>query len=559
MINTSTVYTGKLNKLNIDKHNKDLVFIDDLKSIFFNGNFYGYERIDKYNLSSYITNGTYYKICHLNNTEISDLPTELNITDKLSVIVLNVFINDSYIYQLLTIYNNDGSNSYLRNSLIGGSFSNWVVQNNSNNNNNETEIIWNNNSNMNNYITQGVYNIYGERTNQLDNLPFNQAFNGASFSAKLTVIASTLRPNNNEICVTQFLELSNRMAGEGNIYIRTYNQNNNGLNGWSDWKKIQGLVESYINTDSVGITATGNYTTGINAMIDNGMYSGIYTDDLTLQAPTFVETFIIVTINDYAISAAINTPRRVSQLKYAINTITGDVSVKKRIGTENNGLQWSNWEELGGGSNNIVDITTQLLQTKNLFSLINNVIVEGKTYVARIPNVEFSTDSIWIDTNQQINKDVDINANSLDGNAELSIKLHKLSSDDYFTLFVDIVLDSGICLNYMFQGYDLDSPVRISNTSPVISEETVTTKLLYPNIFYKWGVIDYLKITLHNGDGDKTILEEFMFQFSSGESATTLELSSGIKWLSTPNIQPNKTYQVSIVNNLGVIGEFGNE
>ena len=26
-----------------------------------------------------------------------------------------------------------------------------------------------------------------------------------------------------------------------------------------------------------------------------------------------------------------------------------------------------------------------------------------------------------------------------------------------------------------------------------------------------------------------------------------------------PNIQANKTYQVSIINNLGVIGEFGNE
>ncbi len=253
-----------------------------------------------------------------------------------------------------------------------------------------TKITWSDSSNMNDYTSAGVYDIYGERTNANDNLPITQAYSGASIAARLIVVASTLQPSNTEKCITQFLYLSNRMGGEGNTYVRTYNENNNGLNGWSEWKKQQGMVESYINTDSVGITITGTTTTGLNGMTENGMYSGIYTDDYTLASPTFVETFVLVVINDYTVSSQAGTPRRISQLKYATDTITGQCTIKKRVGTGDDSISWSDWEDIGGGSSEI-DVT-DALRTYGLPTLASQgLIKEGVTYVSKFTHDCFPT------------------------------------------------------------------------------------------------------------------------------------------------------------------------
>lgn len=247
-----------------------------------------------------------------------------------------------------------------------------------------TKVIWDGNSNMNNYTTAGIYDIYGERTDSNDNLPITQAHNGASIAARLTVVASTLQPENTEKCVTQFLQLSNRMGGDGNTYIRTYNENNNGLNGWSEWKKQQGMVESYLNTDNTSITSSGvtlgtDVVRGLNGMTENGIYSGIYTDDHTLQAPTFVETFVLIVINDYAVSGQAGTPRRISQLKYATDTLTGQCTVKKRVGTGSDSISWGDWEEIGGGSSE-VDITDAVNQY-GLYTLYSqNIMKDNVVY-----------------------------------------------------------------------------------------------------------------------------------------------------------------------------------
>ena len=225
-----------------------------------------------------------------------------------------------------------------------------------------TKVTWDANSNMNDFKTPGVYDIYGERTNVSDNLPILNSNPGHSFSCKLTVVASTLQPANNEICVTQFLQLSNRIGREGATYVRTYNENNNSVNGWSAWQKQMGMIETYVNSDTVGITATGGQTTGLNGMTDNGMYSGIYTNDIALQAPAFVETFVLVVINDYAVSSLGGTPRGISQLKYAVDAMTGQCTVKKRVGTGSDSISWGNWEDMSGsktilwnGSSNMND------------------------------------------------------------------------------------------------------------------------------------------------------------------------------------------------------------
>ena len=230
-----------------------------------------------------------------------------------------------------------------------------------------TKVTWDSSSNMNDFKTPGVYDIYGERTNLNDNLPILNSNSGHSISARLTVVASTLQPANNEICVTQFLMISNRLGGEGNMYIRTYNENNSPfMNGWSAWQKQQGMVETLINSNDTTVGqeiftgAAQKVGEGLNGMIDNGMYSGIYIDNISYTGtnsiyylsapPTFVETFVLVVVNDYAASGQLGLQRHVTQLKYAVDAITGKSTVKKRVGTGSDSISWGDWTDIGGNT-----------------------------------------------------------------------------------------------------------------------------------------------------------------------------------------------------------------
>lgn len=82
-----------------------------------------------------------------------------------------------------------------------------------------------------------------------------------------------------------------------------------------------------------------------------------------------------------------------------------------------------------------------------------------------------------------------------------------------------------------------------------------TTFALTPNVLHVWGEVTALTLTLATPT-DATIVNEYMFQFTSGTTATTLSLPSSVTWVAAPSINAGATYQVSIVNNLGVIAEF---
>lgn len=85
-----------------------------------------------------------------------------------------------------------------------------------------------------------------------------------------------------------------------------------------------------------------------------------------------------------------------------------------------------------------------------------------------------------------------------------------------------------------------------------VVESTTTTQEIQSNKFYKFGEVTELNLTLAEIT-DNTQLNEFMFEFVSGSTATTLTLPDTIKWLETPTIEANKIYQCSIVNNIGIL------
>lgn len=86
---------------------------------------------------------------------------------------------------------------------------------------------------------------------------------------------------------------------------------------------------------------------------------------------------------------------------------------------------------------------------------------------------------------------------------------------------------------------------------PVVSTQE-TTLAIDPNKFYSFGEVSSLTLTL-NTPTDATIYNEYMFEFDSGTTPTTLNLPNTVTFPSTPTIEANKTYQVSILNNIGLI------
>jgi hypothetical protein len=63
--------------------------------------------------------------------------------------------------------------------------------------------------------------------------------------------------------------------------------------------------------------------------------------------------------------------------------------------------------------------------------------------------------------------------------------------------------------------------------------------------------METLTLTLAAGEENK--LSEYMFEFTSGTTPTTLTLPESVKWIGGNTIEASKTYQVSIVNNIAVL------
>ena len=94
----------------------------------------------------------------------------------------------------------------------------------------------------------------------------------------------------------------------------------------------------------------------------------------------------------------------------------------------------------------------------------------------------------------------------------------------------------------------------IKGDSGIIKIENPTETMIEidANKYYQFGEVTELNITLKE-PSDTTILNEYMFEFVSGDTATTLTLPDTIKWIEEPTIEASKTYQCSIVNNIGVL------
>ena len=125
---------------------------------------------------------------------------------------------------------------------------------------------------MNAFTDTGEYHIHGESTDANDGLPI---LNSGTIDARLTVLDSSLTNGTGEktdIVVTQILRLSNRMGGDGHVYVRTAQAATKSQlatpssTAWGTWEKLMDMFEKNSVTN---IADLDTYTT-------NGMYSGLF-------------------------------------------------------------------------------------------------------------------------------------------------------------------------------------------------------------------------------------------------------------------------------------------
>ena len=78
--------------------------------------------------------------------------------------------------------------------------------------------------------------------------------------------------------------------------------------------------------------------------------------------------------------------------------------------------------------------------------------------------------------------------------------------------------------------------------SSVLIEGATPTQSISPNKFYKFESVTTLTITF--SPETPNVLNEYMFQFTSGETATVLNMPDSVRWIGDHTIEPNKTYQI---------------
>lgn len=181
------------------------------------------------------------------------------------------------------------------------------------------------NVDLNTYYSDGVY-VFNHKS--LTNVPI---LDDSVVSARLTVLTAYdgISP-----VITQVLNLNNLGGGEGNIYIRSYQ---NGT--WKPWGKLQTNIE-------VGQVNTLDHLT------DNGIYSGVWTKGSYNAYPL---TFVCVVINDYFVGIE---PRRISQFVYGLSKFDGSTVYQSRVWDDSKNA-WGDWE---------------ILNQKEISSMISNEI-----------------------------------------------------------------------------------------------------------------------------------------------------------------------------------------
>lgn len=91
------------------------------------------------------------------------------------------------------------------------------------------------------------------------------------------------------------------------------------------------------------------------------------------------------------------------------------------------------------------------------------------------------------------------------------------------------------------------TPLNVFTNNPVVNG----VNAIEPNIYYDFGRVDSLDITLV--EADDTIMNEYCFEFTPSERFTTLKITPQPRWAMPIQIVPGKVHQASILRGIGVM------
>lgn len=101
--------------------------------------------------------------------------------------------------------------------------------------------------------------------------------------------------------------------------------------------------------------------------------------------------------------------------------------------------------------------------------------------------------------------------------------------------------------------------VDLGYVNKKLTTSTSSSMTLSPNIYYRNTSTSLSTLTITLGSvSNSNIINEYFVEFTTSSSGTTVSLPSTIKWANgeTPTFEAGTTYQISIVNDLGVVTKF---
>ena len=154
-----------------------------------------------------------------------------------------------------------------------------------------------------------------------------------------------------------------------------------------------------------------------------------------------------------------------------------------------------------------------------------------------------------------------------------SIDTSNLATKDELAQKQDVISDIDTIRNNAANYKGTVTSVKIDNVSKTpssgvvdlgyinkrLSTSTSSSMTLSPNIYYRNTSTSLSTLTITLGSVSNTnIINEYFVEFTTSSSGTTVSLPSTIKWANgeAPTFEASTTYQISIVNNLGVVTKF---
>lgn len=409
----------------------------------------------------------------------------------------------------------------------------------------DTDILVQSTSPVNKYISSGTYTGEADNTEPITPTDKQQMESAIQKNADDII---NLQNNKQDVLISgeNIKKINNEsVLGEGNIEIDLGPINYNDIQN----KPMINNVELYGNMSlsELGIQPSGNYAT---------------MNDLTEESRAIFNEIETTYYNKNQTNNLLNTKQNTLISGQNIKTINNE----SLLGEGNIFIQ-------GGGSSDYEDL-------ENL-PKINNIELKGNKSLNDLgiqPAGNYALESEIPDVSNFITKDVN-NLTYYTLSSELSNVATSGSYNDLsnkptipsevtettvsnwgFTKNIGTI--TGITMNGVSKGtsgvVDLGTVITshqdISGKANKISvvQTSTSTIEINSNTFYKFGEVASLNITLASIT-DNTIYNEYMFEFVSGSTATTLTLPSSIKWLETPTIDANKIYQCSIVDNIGLL------